>query len=244
VSLANVRVVLVRPHYPGNIGSTARAMKNFGLRELVLVAPVADPWCAEAKKLAAQGEELLHSARVVSDLPSAVADCVAIAGTSVRTGGLIRSSGAVSPDAGLAELVRLQAAGPAALVFGPEPTGLSNAEAMVCRWLLHIPADAAYPVLNLAQAVTICLYELRRQWLALTPTEPREPPAPAALLEAALGKLQTGLSAIHFLYGDKAEPLMHALRQLLRRAEPTEQEAKLLFGLARQLHWSAAQQRG
>ena len=101
------------------------------------------------------------------------------------------------------------AAGPAALVFGPESSGLNNAEVLRCPYLVHIPADEAYPALNLAQAVAICLYEVRKGWL-------RAPPAAAAGTEVAtwgeqarlFTKLQAALTRIRYLRGVRGEALM------------------------------------
>src|SRR2546430_10164546 len=88
------------------------------------------------------------------------------AGTSARTGGLFRRQSVGSPEQILPHLLDVLPAGPAALVFGPEPSGLTDVEVTRCHYLIHIPTDPAYPALNLAQAVAICLYELRRLWLA------------------------------------------------------------------------------
>src|SRR5207302_10733062 len=96
--------------------------------------------------------------------------------------------------------------------------------------------------LNLGQAVAVCTYDLRRAWLRHTAESPRpEPVTPFAEQERAFDALRTALEEIHFLYGDKADALMHALRQLLGRAGPTSAEVKLLLGLARQLRWFVRQ---
>jgi tRNA/rRNA methyltransferase len=234
----NARVVLVRPHVAANLGAAARVMRNFGLRDLVLVAPVADPHDREARRLSTHGEEVLDACRTVADLGDAVADCVAVAATSARTGGLFRHQNVGPPDAVAERLVAAEIGGPVALVFGPEPSGLTNAEVSRCHHLIHIPADPSYPALNLAQAVAVCVYELRLAWLRRTTTPaPAEPPAPFAETERLFEQLRSALEAVHFLYGDKADALMHALRHLIGRAAPTSAEVKLLLGLARQLRW-------
>jgi tRNA/rRNA methyltransferase len=238
MSLDNCRVVLVRPAVAGNLGATARVMRNMGLSQLVLVAPAADPADREARRLSTHGEEILDRARVVADLGDAVADCVLVAATSARTGGLYRKQSLGTPEEILPRLAAACPAAPVALVFGPEPTGLSNAEVTRCHYLVHIPADPAYPALNLAQAVAVCLYELRRCWLRQTEA-PRlpEPPAPFAVQERLFAQLRTALEEVHFLYGENADTLMHALRHLIGRAQPTAMEVDVLFGLARQLRW-------
>jgi tRNA/rRNA methyltransferase len=241
-ALEDCRVVLVRPTIAANLGATARVMRNLGLRQLVLVAPEADPADPRARQLSTHGEAILEQARCVADLGQAVADCGLVAGTSARTVG-IRRERAGTPDQVAPLLLEALAEGPVALVFGPEPTGLSNEEVTRCHSLIHIPTDPGYPALNLAQAVAICLYELRRAWLAQTATLPlAEPAAPFADQERMFAHLRTALEEIHFLYGPKAETLMHGLRHLLGRARPTEMEVKLLLGLARQIRWYVAHQ--
>jgi TrmH family RNA methyltransferase len=129
-------------------------------------------------------------------------------------------------------------AGHVALVFGPESSGLSNAQVTRCHYLIHIPVDPTCPALNLAQAVAICLYELRRAWLLKhePPADPA-PPAHFADQERMFAHLKTALEEIHFLYGSNADSLMHALRHLIGRARPTSTEVDILLGLARQIRW-------
>jgi tRNA/rRNA methyltransferase len=228
----------------GNLGATARVMGNLGVRDLVLVAPVADPLDPAARRLATHGEEILQRCRVVGELGEAVADCLLVAGTSARSGKLYRGASAGLPEEVLPRLVEVMPLGPVALVFGPEPSGLANHEVTRCHHLIHIPTEASHPALNLAQAVAICLYELRRAWLAQTAAAPdRATPAPFALQERMFDQLRTALEEVHFLYGERADSLMHALRHLIGRAGPTEQEVEMLFGLARQLRWVAEQSR-
>jgi tRNA/rRNA methyltransferase len=237
-------VVLVRPKVAANLGAAARVMRNMGLTDLVLVAPEADPNDPRARLLSTHGELILDHARIVDDFPDAIADCTLVAATSARTGGLFRRQNVGPPDAILPHIAAAIAAQPAALLFGPEPSGLTNAEVTCCHYLIHIPTDPSYPALNLAQAVAICLYELRRCWLELA-RPPVEAPAPApfALQERMFAHLRTALEEIHFLYGTKADAVMHALRHLIGRAQPTAMEVDVLLGLARQIRWYAAQAR-
>jgi tRNA/rRNA methyltransferase len=235
----NCRVVLVRSEVAANIGATARVMRNMGLTDLVLVAPVADPDERQARRLSTHGEEVLERCRIVADLDAAVADCVVVAGTSARTGGLLRRQSVGPPDEVMPRLVEAMAAGPVALVFGPEPHGLSNAEVARCPFLVHIPADPTYPALNLAQAVAICVYELRRAWLQRTAGPPAQERATVAEQERMFAQLRSALEQIHFFYDERADGLMLALRHLIARAGPTPMEVRLLQGLARQIRWFA-----
>jgi tRNA/rRNA methyltransferase len=236
--LDNCRVVLVRPQVAGNIGATARVMRNLGFSQLVLVEPQADPLAQEARQRSTHGEAILHNARIVSTLDEALAECVLVAGTSARVGGPFRRQSVGPPEEIALHLVEAITDGPTALVFGPEPTGLDNTAVTRCHYLMHIPADENYPALNLGQAVAICLYEVRRAWLRRG-GEAREErqTAPMADQERMFAHLRTALEEIHFLYGTNADSLMHALRHLIGRAQPSPMEVDVLFGLARQIRW-------
>lgn len=232
------RVVLVRPTIAANIGATARVMANFGLSDLRLVAPEADPNSEEARKLSAHGEPILEAAPVVHDLGEAVADCVLVIGTSARTAGVFRSTSVGLPWEIMPIAVDTLASGPVAFMFGPEPAGLENADLARCHHVIHIPTDETYPALNLAQAVAITLYELKRELLARIPG-PARPLAPFVAQERMLKSLQAALTDLHFLWDENADALMHALRHVLGRAQLTPTEVDLLFGLARQIRWYA-----
>jgi tRNA/rRNA methyltransferase len=220
-------------------------MANMGLRELVLVAPIADPADPQARQMSTHGEPVLQEARIVGDLGEALADCGLVAGTSARTGGLLRRQTVGTPDEIALLLVQeLQIQRPVALVFGAEPSGLDNEAVTRCHHLIRIPTDADYPALNLAQAVAICLYELRRAWERKQPlaeVEEKFLPADFAAQEHLFCRLREALEEIHFLYGPKTDALMHALRHLLGKARLSVMEVKLLLGLARQIRWYVAQ---
>src|SRR4051812_41063317 len=128
------RVVLVRTEIAANIGSAARIMRNFEASDLVLVDPVADHRSEQAEMLATHhARDLLRSARVVPDLETALADCVLVAATSSITGGLYRRQTVGPPEEIAAGLAEAMTSGPVALVFGPEPHGLSNDEVIRCH---------------------------------------------------------------------------------------------------------------
>ena len=242
MSLHHCRIVLVRTHYPGNLGATARIMRNFGLRDLVLVVPQADIHDRNARQLSTHGESILDVARIVEDLGEAVADCALIIGTSGPEGGMFRRQSLGTPEEILRHAIEpLQNGQSVALVFGPEPTGLANEDVTRCHHLIHIPTDDLYTSLNLAQSVAICLYALRRQWLkAECLPQPTEPMATFAEQEHMFAQLRLALEEIHFLYGPKADSLMHAMRHLLGKARLTTMEVKVLLGLARQIRWHVA----
>lgn len=237
--LANCRVALVRTESPGNIGAVARVMGNMGLERLTLVAPACDPLDPRALQMATHGEGILRAAEIVDDLDRALADAHHAVATSANIGGLFRKQTVGPPDLVAGTIAHALRGGQrVVLVFGPESTGLTSAEVSRCQELIHIPTSDSHLSLNLAQAVAICAYEVRKAWLS-APSGPRELPATLAEQERLFAHLKEAFEAIHFLYGDKAEPLMHGIRHLLGKAELTEMETKLLHGLARQILWFA-----
>ncbi|MCS7045938.1 MAG: RNA methyltransferase [Gemmataceae bacterium] len=241
MAIEHCRVVLLRTHYPGNLGAVARIMHNYGLHDLVLVQPLCNRDDRLARQMSTHGEHILESARIFATLTEAVGDCVLVIGTSGPAGGLFRRQSVGPPDAILREAVGpLQERQRIALVFGPEPTGLANEEVTRCHYLIHIPTAAAYTSLNLAQAVAICLYELHCQLGTATPRKADPPLAAVAEQERMFAQLRLALEEIHFLYGPKAEALMHAVRHLLGKARLTTMEVKILLGLARQIRWFVA----
>jgi tRNA/rRNA methyltransferase len=231
--------VLFRPQLAANVGSVARVMCNMGLTDLVLVAPEADITDRQARQLATHGEAILDRARIVSTLDDALADCLIVAGTSARLGGPVRRQNVALPEDVMPILVETMSSGPTALLFGPERSGLTDAEVTRCHHLIHLPTSGEYPALNLAQAVAICLYELRRTWLRDIgdPLPAADPPAPIEDQERAYENLRNALEEVGYLHGEKGPVLFHAIRHLLGRARPTTMEVRLLLGLARQIHW-------
>jgi tRNA/rRNA methyltransferase len=170
--LAAIRIVLVEPAGPLNVGSVARVMANMGLSQLVLVNPQCDPDGEEAQRMAVHAGDLLRAATTVATLPEALAGCRRAIATTART----RTLGPPleSPEAVLPWLVT-PTGSPTALIFGPEDRGLSNQELNYAQRWLGIPSDPAYASLNLAQAVAVCTYELARV------VRPRSPSAPSGL---------------------------------------------------------------
>jgi TrmH family RNA methyltransferase len=232
--------VLVRPKIAGNLGAVARAMTNFGLTDLRLVTPEADPLSLEARALATHGEPRLQTARCFPDLVTAVGDCVWVAATSARTGGLFRRQNVMPVRNGVQHAAQAARDGSVAFVFGPEDHGLTTEEVSRCHFLLTIPTHTEYGVLNLAQAVVVCCYEWFLACHDSLEVNEADPIAPADELHRAFVHLEEALRAVHYVWGEKGPSVMHALRHLFNRARPTVVETKLLHGLARQLLWHVA----
>src|SRR5439155_13994204 len=131
------------------------------------------PKSEEARRLSTHGEHVLESAVVVETLDEAVADCKVVLATSAHVEGVYRQHNYGRPDEILPSMIDALADGPCALVFGPEPSGLTNGEIARCHGLIRILTDHQCPSLNLSHAVAICLYELRRLWLRTEGTADR-----------------------------------------------------------------------
>jgi len=237
--LEHLLVVLVRPRFPENIGAAARAVANFGLGGLRVVAPER-LWEKPMRRLATEaGAAVLEGMEVFPDLESALADCAGAAATTARRGE--RRGQLLPPRQAAPAVLALTAGAPgarAALVFGPEDRGLDNRELNLCQLSICIPTtDNAS--LNLAQAVVVLAYELRVQALAARgrghPSRPAR--APLGEVHALYRHLRQAMDAIGVFRGDNPEHFFRPFQQVLDRAGLTSREVRSLHGLARQVLW-------
>jgi tRNA (cytidine32/uridine32-2'-O)-methyltransferase len=230
-----VRIVLVETSHPGNIGAAARAMKNMGLGRLVLVKPKSWP-AMEALSMAASALDVLDGAVVVDTMEEAIADCQLVIGTSARIRHMPIQM--LDPQACGEKVVSLMQEQEVALVFGREISGLSNRELHLCHFHVHIPINPDYPSLNLAAAVMVICYELRKAWLAADP-EARasgsgdwdQQAATARELDLYLAHLEAVLVQIEFLDPENPRQLMRRLRRLFQRIQPDRMELNILRGM-------------
>jgi TrmH family RNA methyltransferase len=225
-----VRIVLVDPNHPGNIGAVARAMKNMGLRELHLVRPKFFP-NADATARASGADDILTAAVVHEEFESAIADCGLVIGTSARQRHLPWDL--VEPRECAARIASASRAGNAAVVFGSERIGLTNIELARCNLLVTIPTDSEYSSLNLAMAVQVIAYEL---WLAMRPEVPPPPPLEVPLASAEemtrlYEHLDQVLEEIDFRDRTGGGHLMARLRRLFNRAQLDQNEMNILRGI-------------
>ena len=244
-ALSGIRVVLVEPSHPGNVGAVARAMKTMGLTRLYLVRPRCFP-NAEATARAAGADDLLVGAVVCEDLAQALGDCAWTAATSARSRHLPWPG--LDP-AGCARESLAHARAGVALVFGREATGLTNSEIDLCQAAVRIPSDDEFPSLNLGGAVQLLAYELRRAVLAgegaasaasLPARElEREPRAQVDELNALYSHLERTLVDIGYLDPSAPRLLMRRLRRLFNRAGLLRSELAILRGVLRAAQRSA-----
>lgn len=235
--LANIRIVLVEPMGPRNLGAIARVMKNMGLQQWVLVSPHCDPQDPEAQIMAVHAAELLQTVQIVQTLPQALVGCHRVIGTTGRSQTFPPEWQIEAPRHALPWLL----AGTGALVFGPEDRGLSNEELALCHRHLMIPASSDYVSLNLAQSVGICSYELRLAALDKPLVSPPPTSVPVEVMEGFYLHLREVLLQIGYLQPHTADRKLAKFRALFNRAGLTRSEVALLRGIARQLGWFSSQ---
>jgi TrmH family RNA methyltransferase len=227
--LANIRVVLTRTSHPGNIGAAARAMKTMGLAQLVLVDPAVFP-NSQADAMASGASDVLANARVCATLAEALADVTLALGVSARRRDIVAD--VLMPDEASARLLVEAQAAPVALVFGNETSGLSNEELGLCQGLVTIPANPEYSSLNLAAAVQVLSYEIRRAWLGQTRwPQPEFDAASGDEVEKFYQHLETALVELEFLNPGSPGKLMLKLRRLFARTRLAKEEVNILRGI-------------
>ncbi len=226
---AQIRIVLVEPSHPGNIGAVARAMKNMGLEQLVLVAPRQFPH-AEATARASGADDLLARARVVDSVSEALAGCGFVAATTSRERDQYFR---VADVRAAAERLAVESTrGAVAVLFGSERAGLTNEQLETAHLLVRVPASETYPSLNLAMAVQIVAYELFRvEGVAVAATPAAGPLAEPAELERLYEHFAQVLEQVDFR--DRTQSgthLMARIRRFLQRAELDHNEVNILRG--------------
>ena len=234
----NIRIVLVRTYHPGNIGSSIRAMKTMGLEQLYLVEPRDFP-SDEANKMASSAEDLLEEAVVVEALLEAVHDCAMVVACTARARTFDLPT--LEPEQAANQLFTAANEGPVALVFGPERMGLHNDDIQLAHYRVTIPANPDYSSLNLASAVQILCYELRKQLdgsVAASSTDTHHSDATDSLAvlpsvgirENFYEVLEEVLNDTGFVNQQHPGQLMLKVRHLFAKAQPDEVEMNILRG--------------
>jgi tRNA/rRNA methyltransferase len=227
--LDQLRVVLVAPRNPLNIGAAARAMSNFGFKHLRLVNPYHVAF-REARS-AVGAAELLASAEEFTATADAVADCALVVGTTS-----IGHRELQHPIRRLEYGARLmrRASGPVALLFGSEKYGLSNEDLSHCHWLIRIATESS---MNLGQAVAICLYELSRDPRAARRAPEPVKPAQAGDVERFTEMLLDTLRRCGYVNPRTSRSTEEKVRRLVRRLNLPARDIEVWFGILRQMLW-------
>ncbi len=241
IKIDNVRIVLVETSHPGNIGATARAMKNMTLSELALVSPKNYPEIkgqGKAYARASGATDVLYDATIYNSLAEAIADCDLVIGASARLRAVTWPE--LNPREMAEKIFALNTEnkvnyGKTAIVFGREDAGLNNDEMDLCQYLVHIPANAEYTSLNIAAAVQVLCYELYMTALLskgdIAKAANDHPMATSAEIEYFYEHLEQTLVDIRFLDPSNPMQLMRRLRKLFNRCGLDKIEVNILRGI-------------
>jgi len=227
----NISFILIEPKEPGNIGASARAMKNMGFTNLELVYP-GYFFASEAKQMACQGVEILEKARIHERLDDALADKNLIVGTTRRLG---KRRGLIIPlEDSVKRIITSARKNKIAILFGRERIGLTNQEVEKCGFLTIIPSDPVSPSLNLAQSVMLVAYELSRKTYRTK--------SPALVkhkeLEDLYARVHATLRLLEYIpRGDRdvEDKIMRNLKHLIGRSGLTDWELKMIYGICSQV---------
>jgi tRNA/rRNA methyltransferase len=225
-------IVLVRPQLGQNIGKAARAMLNFGLTEMRLVAP-RDGWPnPEAGPAASGADVVLEQAQVFSSVEEAIADCTLVFASTVRRRDL------VMPVVGPEEMAHAVAASQrSAILFGPERSGLETDDVALANAIVTVPINPDFGSLNLAQAVILLAYEWSKRDELTRPTVKEvEPPAPHNELEGLIGQLNDELETKGYFYPpSRTAATKNTLRTIFTKTGWSSREVKAIRGVVRAL---------
>ena len=233
VNLKNVSIILSRPHYPENIGAAARAMRNMGFEQLIVVNPQ-NYDMSRVLKMATHGAvEVVEQIKVYEDLRTALEPLSYIVGTTARLGGQRQLVGSAARLA--QKLAPISAENQVGLLFGPEDRGLTNEDIRLCHELVNIPT-AGFSSLNLAQAVMVVCYELRRYNQPGGKTfVPRL--ANRHELDGMYAQLKDILVRISYIQPDNPDYFMNNLRHFGTRLKLRAKEVSIIRGICRQIDW-------
>ena len=232
--LDGLKIVLVSPRNPLNIGAAARAMSNFGFSELRLVNPYEVAF-REARS-AVKAKTVLENACEFATVAEAVADCSLVVGTTA-IGHRILEHPMKRLELGGRIIARKLAAAPVALLFGSEKFGLSNEDMSHCHWLTRIPSRDEHASMNLGQAVAICLYEIIRSPAAAKAAPEGKRPAQAEHLERITERLETILDHSGYVHARIEGSTRMKIRRLVRRLQLNSHDSEVWLGMLRQILW-------
>jgi tRNA (cytidine32/uridine32-2'-O)-methyltransferase len=243
---ANIRIVLVETSHPGNIGAVARAMKNMCLQSLYLVRPKQYP-DSHAMARSSGAIDVLNNAVVCDSLSEALSDCRLVIAASARSRSISWPS-TTAPEAAQ-KLINGGMQAPVALVFGREDRGLNNEELDLCNFMVQLPANPEFSSLNIAAAVQVFSYEVRKTFLAeqalqqpcsslasqSTELGMEDRPASSINLKRLFDHLETTLVQVDFMPAHRTRTLMRKLMRFFQKSQVTEEEVSIFRGILTEL---------
>ena len=234
--IKNISIVLYKPKYAGNIGSVARAAKNMGISNIVVVGKADFDREEMQQRSTHLAADVLDQIQYFESIEEALGSFNYIVGTTARLG---KARGPfLSPRAVAKEIADISQKNKVALLFGPEDTGLANEELRLCHAAVTIPTSREFTSLNLSHAVMILCYEIFTAASAETTGAAATPKlALSSELEGMYGQIKTLLADIEFLNPENPDYWMMHLRRFFGRASLLSREVKIIRGICRQLVW-------
>jgi tRNA/rRNA methyltransferase len=236
--IKNISIVLYKPKYAGNIGSVARAAKNMGISNIIVVGKTEFDREEMQQRSTHLATDVLDQIQYFERIDEALGEFNYIVGTTARLG---KARGPfIAPRAAAQDIASISQKNKVALLFGPEDTGLANEELCLCHAVVSIPTSREFTSLNLSHAVMVLCYEIFIASSAVTAVRGASPKlALSSELEGMYGQIKTLLADIEFLNPENPDYWMMHLRRFFGRASLLSREVKILRGICRQLAWYA-----
>lgn len=228
--IERVEVILVEPAEGGNVGSCARALKNMGFTSFNMVDPRYEDR-PMAHKMAVHAQDVLDSARVLESIEEATQDAHWVVATSVRSRTHPERKPPMGPDEFIERLREMPDGSKAALLFGPERTGLTNTQLGKCQDILTIPTSAEFSSMNLAQAVMLVAWEIRKADLQPLVAPSRDQTVTAGQVDELLAHMRRTLKIIEYLDPQNPDLILDDLRKVLSRSALDKRELSMLRGI-------------
>jgi len=225
-----VEVILVEPAEGGNVGSCARALKNMGFASFDMVDPRYEDR-PMARKMAVHAQDVLGSARVFGSIEEATRDAHWVVATSVRGRTHPERKPPMGPGEFIEKLRELPQGSKAALLFGPERTGLTNVQLGRCQDILTVPTSDEFSSMNLAQAVMLIAWEIRKADLQPLVEPSRNQTVTAGEIEGLVAHMRRTLDIIEYLDPQNPDLILDDLRKVLSRAALDSRELSMLRGI-------------
>ena len=234
--IQNIRIILVEPQGPINVGSICRLMMNFGVSDLCLVNPCNEYRSLASRRMALKAETILNQAPVFQTLEAALADCHMAFGTTRRFGKYREDF--LTPEQSAIKALSQPTDATVAFVFGREDRGLHTNELDLCHAFVTIPTDRDYPSMNLSHAVALFLYELsKRATTKKTITNENRVPAQARDVENMFQHMRRTLLAAEYLDPQNPDHILRAFRRMFGRSGLDDREVRILRGLWSRIDW-------
>ena len=235
ICLDHITIILQRPRFPENIGAAARAMRNMGIRRMIVVEPESYELSRVLKMATHVAANVVQEIQIAQDLREALSPFHMVVGTTARLGG--EREVVQSPSQMAGRLISLSRENTIAIVFGPEDRGLSNEGLRLCHELVNIPT-AEFSSLNLAQAVMVICYELFTAGGNRPSAEPNAPRlATRHELDGMYDQLRDILVRIHYINPENPDYWMNKIRRFFTRLQLKAGEVSIIRGICRQIDW-------